>query len=368
MNRLALARTLAWSLLFGGWLGLGGLTRSLGPGGWATLAPLALWLLTAGCLAHALASRALPAWAVRAGLLAAGGLAALSLAKLGPLALWPLAVAWGGLLVLASRVVRLLRAPAATGSPLPAASVGAGIALLIVGDTGAISPGVLGAGLVAASALLALLMPAQPKATGRPGCRSGLFDCSLAWPAPAQWREPAQWPLLAAGMAMLPMMAAIGLMSEWCAGQTWASPRGIAALHLAAMLLPAWCVRLAPRWLMGRLAGTSAALLFGGALAGLGLPGAAGAMAAMMLQASAWGLVWGAWVMPDRQRQHVSPQGGLATSAGASALAVLMLGAGLGAAGPRAWWCISLLLATIAGLGWGRTAWHSWMETGFRAR
>ena len=111
LQRLCLARTVAWALLLGGWLVLGTLGRQQLPQSAGGQLPVALWLATlAGALALAGHWRA-SVLALRSGLLASGLAAALALA-------WPdrsaalllcAAVAWALLLVAASLVVRGLR-------------------------------------------------------------------------------------------------------------------------------------------------------------------------------------------------------------------------------------------------------------------
>lgn len=354
---LLAARTLAWALLIGGWLGLGALTQAHGPAGWAALAPIAAWLLLLGLATQALAQRALSRRALQIGLLLCG-LAAITLAAITPsgaVTLWLLVPVWAGLLALASRCVRALR-QAGTAPPRLAASLGALLALACAGDPFPLAahPQQVAAALAGAALLLLALSHRAPHTGLQSGCRAGLFDCALAWPSAAQWRDTARWPLWAGLLGMLPMMAALPLMSSWCATATGLAPQTLAGLHLAAMLLPAW----AWRWLPSQAAAPSCtALLVGAACATWANPGAVAVLAGMLLQAAAWGVAWGALL----QRQMTAPGatasaahrpgGGVGASAGLSAATVLALGALLGSAGPAAWQGVSLALAALASAG-----------------
>ena len=154
---------------------------------------------------------------------------------------------WAALTALASGVVRSLRlaqavAPgAADRRRQPGRAVrrpGAGRSRRSAGAGRA--PGAfVGAAAARAGAAAARDRRQRPRA---PGCRAGLFDCSLpAWPAGA-WRDTLQWPTLLAGLAMLPMMAALPLMAAWCRAQAVA-PQAMVLLHLAAMFGPALLLR-----------------------------------------------------------------------------------------------------------------------------
>lgn len=354
---LLAARTLAWALLIGGWLGLGALTQAHGPAGWAALAPLAAWLLLLGLASKALAERALSGRALRAGLLAcalaAAGIAASPAS--GAASLWLLVPVWAGLLALASRCVRALR-QAGTAPPTLAASLGAALALACAGDPFALAahPQRVAATL----ALLALLMVALGHRASRTGlhrgCRAGLFDCALAWPSAAQWRHTDHWPLWAGLLGMLPMMAALPLMSSWCATAAGVTPQALVGLHLAAMLLPAWAWRRLPPQAAPP---TCAALLLAAACATWASVGALAVLAGMLLQAAAWGVAWGALLLRQTPSAGTTasethrPGGGVGASASLSAATVLALGALLGAAGPAAWQGVSLALAVLAVAG-----------------
>ena len=257
LQRLCLARTVAWALLLGGWLVLGTLGRQQLPQSAGGQLPVALWLATlAGALALAGHWRA-SVLALRSGLLASGLAAALALA-------WPdrsaalllcAAVAWALLLVAASLVVRGLRRlqPGPAPTPTGPALAGAVLAWAVAGDLDALRHGVvpvvwaLGLAALALALLLPLRVPAgaaAPAAGARRGvgfgaCRAGLlFDCALPLLRPGRWRDLAAWPQAAAALAMLPMMASLPAMADWCGDLRWPAAAGT-ALHLGAMLLPA---------------------------------------------------------------------------------------------------------------------------------
>lgn len=354
---LLAARTLAWALLIGGWLGLGALTQAHGPAGWAALAPLAAWLLLLGLAARALAEQALSRRALHIGLLLCA-LAAASIAATAPsgaATLWLLVPVWAGLLALASRCVRALRQVGAA-PPRLAASLGALLALACAGDPFPLAahPQHVAAALALVALLLLALSHRAPHTGLQGGCRAGLFDCALAWPSAAQWRDTARWPLWAGLLGMLPMMAALPLMSSWCATATGLAPQALAGLHLAAMLLPAW----AWRWLPPKAAAPACtALLVGATCATWASPGAVAVLAGMLLQAAAWGVAWGALLRRQTPSHGTTaseahrPGGGVGASAGLSAATVLALGALLGVAGPAAWQGVSLALAALASAG-----------------
>lgn len=349
---LGTARTAAWTLLFGGWLVLGALALHHGPAGALLFAPLALWLGSVALAQRLLARHPPGPWALRALLLAAGTVAALGVAR----GWWMLAApAWGLLLVAASAVVRRWRGvlagaagpsrgPSTLPSPRGPALLAALLAAAVAGDprTGpalAVLPGVL-------ALLLAALVPSTTPAPARAGCRSGLFDCALGSPAWQAWRDPLARLHAVAALAMLPMMALLPWMAEACRsapdGATL-GPRTLVALHLLAMLLPAWWPRAVPAW-------SVAALLVGGGVVALVVPGGNGPMWAMALQAAAWGCVWREAVGAGANAA-VRGQGG----GSAGALAVLVLGAGVMAwpgSPPAAMGAVAAVLGLAAAAAW----------------
>jgi len=195
-------------------------------------------------------------------------------------------------------------------------------------------------------------VPLGPPAPARAGCRSGLFDCALGLPPWAARATPQGRLRAVAALAMLPMMALLPWMLEACRSEAglWAfGPRTAVALHLLAMLLPAWWPRAVP-------AAGVAGLLVAGGVCALVLPGGSGLMLGMALQAAAWGCVWRDAVVPG--------QGTVPRAHGAGgALAVLVLGAGLVAwPGPPA----TAMAAVAAALGLAAAwAWGSgWVGQG----
>lgn len=354
--RLACARALAWGLWLGAWLALGALGRWASPlaagGAW----PLALCLLGVGGGMSALSMLPLSARHLRGALPLLGltaGAAWFAVPRAGgPWALALAALAWGLLLVAASQAVRLLRqGQGPVPAPVLPAAVGAWAAWAVAGD----SPAQMGpAGPVAlclAAVALAALLPAAAGALRR--CRAGLFDCAWPVPAAAAWRDSAQWPMVAARLSMLPMMAALPWMGEWCAVAFQWSPGVDVALHLGAMLGPAVLLRsAAPAWLLRRPEPLVLALQLAGAGALAWQPGLGTLVGAGLSQALAWSL---AWSVPLYRRPMsgacVDPVHGgvlgLGRAAGAAA-GVLALGTVLAAQGPWAWMAIQMGLALLA--------------------
>ncbi len=315
--RLGLARSAAWALLVAGWVGLGRFGMVLAPDVLSGFALVALWLLLLGAAASVATSDLPQAWVRRFALLAcaAVGAAGLWLApRGGGLSLLLLALlAWAALTALASGVVRSLRQlqPMAPTPPVGAAALGALCATLALGDLADLQALAwrLGLLLAAASLLLAALQPPLPKAGAGRRCRAGLFDCSLpAWPAGA-WHDPRQWPLLLAGLAMLPMMAALPWMADWCRGAGFA-PQALVALHLAAMFLPALMLRQRlTQWSIRRLAAICTLCLAGGASWLLVSAAPWNLLGLALAHGTAWGLAWAGqlWAPERRGRAGASP-------------------------------------------------------------
>lgn len=347
--RLALARTLAWSLLIGGWLVLGEAGQQRLPLWAGGLVPLALWLAGIGALLVWLRGRRVPPRRVSCvGLLPCTAALAL-LAQPGAPSLLVAALAWSGLAVYASLVVKAMRRAASARPPAPLLPAAAGaLVAWVAASQGDVRIAAAAAGV--AALVLAWLMPRGVAAV--PACRAGLFDCSWPLPAPARWQRPADWPQQAAQLAMLPMMATLPAMAHWCRGDWGWSPSISALVHLAAMLLPALLLR---RWLVR--AGLPAArrviavlLLASGAVLWL-RPGLGGLMAATLLQAGAWSLAWASPMLQPTGTTpgaHRSPPGDAALQAASAAAAVLALGAALAAHGPDA---LRAVQAGLAALG-----------------
>jgi hypothetical protein len=359
---LGLVRTLAWALLFGGWIVLGTLGRQhLAP--WAAgQAPVALWLATIGALLALAARRPPTLRQLRATLVAAGLVLAFALATAGrggggP-ALALAAIAWGVLLVAVSLVVRALRLMQAGVPPAPLlpALAGAVLVWLASGDPGRLHDrlDVIALALAVAALTVAALVIARAPAYQPSGCRSGLFDCSLPMPSMAAWHRTGAWPMHAAALAMLPMMAALPVMAEWCgATPGWFADGTV--WHLGAMVVPALCLR---GWLQRadhqRVNAAVAALLLAGGVALLVWPGLNGLIAAALLHAMAWSLGWAA---PMVRREAVAAGAsrparvhGPATlaQAGLTAVAVLALGMAIEVAGLQALVAVHAALAVMA--------------------
>lgn len=315
--RLSLARALAWALLLAGWVGLGRFAVVLAPNLAMAFALVALWLLLLG----AAAALAVPGASGRLlrplALLACAGATAASLhaaPRGGALPALLLAlVGWAGLTALASGVVRRLRLaqPAPPGPPVGAASLGALGAAAALGDLGDLHALALRLGLLLVlSAALLVLLPWRSERQAQPSrCRAGLFDCSLpAWPAGA-WQEGRQWPTLLAGLAMLPMMASLPLMVDWCRADAIA-PQAVVALHLAAMFGPALLLRRQARsWSARRLAAVCALALAGGAVIVLWVAAPLNLIGLAVAHGAAWGLAWAGqlWAPERRSRAGASP-------------------------------------------------------------
>ncbi|MFN9772258.1 MAG: hypothetical protein ACK54X_06475 [Burkholderiales bacterium] len=351
--RLWLARAIAWSLLLGGWLALGALGHGAAlAGGWPGLA-LAAWLASMGVLIAAGTGIAIPMRTLDVGLVVAAAFAALSLAATNGASPLPLVAAgfgWATLLVLASRTVKVLRetAPRPTSAPIGPAIAGACIAWALAGepDTVADRTTAIGACLIACSLCLVALRPRR--ASPATACRAGLFDCALPLPHHG-WTTPRDWPMHAASLSMLPMMAALAPMAQICASEGLPAAH-VGALHLAAMLLPAWALQ-GP---LGRcprsvLAGFVATLLAaGGLLAILGTRHDA-LLAGMLVHAFAWSLAWaGPMLARDAPARPPPGRAGALGLAVASAALVAALAAAVSATGEPALRVAHAVLAAFA--------------------
>ncbi len=356
--RLTLGRACAWGLLVAGWVGIGSFALQFAPSTGAAFGLVALWLLALGvaaalgtggdirhgtralalCVGAALSAFGL-LWSLRG-----GGLPAVLLALLG----------WAALTALASGVVRSLRLArsAMPAPPIAAASLGALCAGLVLGDPGDL-PALATRLAIFVSVIAVVLVLLQVQIAERPsvpGCRAGLFDCSLpAWPTGA-WRDTLQWPTLLAGLAMLPMMAALPLMASWCRSQGIA-PQTLVLLHLAAMFGPALLLRQwIPRWSLRTLAIICTLLLAAGAAFAVWAAAPWDMLGLAVTHGAAWGVAWSGqlWAPERRGQQSASP---LRAAAG---YAVLTLTFGLvvdqmGATGVVA---VHAALGAAAVLGW----------------
>ncbi len=358
--RLQSARALAWALLLGGWVGLGGLAQTLAATPFGAFALLALGLLALGGWVDLIGRLHLPRWGLRALLLAAALLTARAITQAlqggGALALWPALLAWPLMVALASSAVRACRqaVPTRAGPPVGAAATGALLAWAGVGDITdmhTLGPRLV-VGVLAASVLLASLLPQRAGAgAGAAGaCRAGLFDCSLPRWSLAEWRVAERWPLLLAALVMLPMMCSLPLMVSLCRG-TAVSPPVVLGLHFAAMFGPALVVAQRPGF--ARVAsGLCAALLALGAAVLVWAPGLSAWWLLALAHGAAWSFAWAAQ-LTDRpgqaRRVHDAALGGAAVNA----ILVLALGAALAASGVAAlsaWHIVLGLAGALAGL------------------
>lgn len=356
--RLALARGCAWALLLAGWIGIGSLAFRFAPSLSVGFALIGLWLLALGAAAAVATRGGVHGWARVLALGVAAVVTALGLVwttRGGGVPALLLALAgWAALTALASGVVRSLRLAqsAAPAPPLAAAGLGALCAGLILGDPGDL-PALatrLAAFVGATAAILALLQHRIDDGRHRPGCRAGLFDCSLpAWPAGA-WRDLLQWPTLLAGLAMLPMMAALPLMAAWCRAQSVA-PQTMVLLHLAAMFGPALVLRRSiARWSLPTLSVACAGLLACGAALAMFAEAPLNLLGVAVTHGAAWGLAWGGqlWAPARRGQQGASP----VRAAAGYALLTLAFGIvvdGFGAGGVTA---VHTALGLVAAMAW----------------
>jgi len=328
--RLAATRACAWGLLVAGWVGIGSLAAVFAPSVASGFALVALWLLALGATASVATGGNLPAWARALALAASAAVTALALWSAAhggaAAALLPALLGWAALTALASGVVRSLRLTqrATPAPPVAAAAIGALAAGLVLGDV--VDVATLSwrlGGFVAAVALLLIALQRGAQLRPRaPGCRAGLFDCSLpAWPLGA-WRDAAQWPTLLAGLAMLPMMAALPWMAAWCRAHA-VPPQAMVLLHLAAMFVPVLLLRRTiAAWSPRRLSAVCAALLALGAAVVAWAAPPYDLLGLALAHGAAWGLAWGGqlWAPARRGEQGASP---LRAAAGYAVLTLL---------------------------------------------
>jgi hypothetical protein len=356
--RLTLARACAWGLLVAGWVGLGSFALQFAPTLSYGFALIALWLLALGAAAAVATRGGMHHW-MRALALCIG--ASITGAGLwftahggGLLGLLFALIGWAALTALASGVVRSLRLAqaAVAGPPIAAATLGALCAGLVLGDLGDLSA--LAARLIAfvgVAAVMLMLLQRRVDDSGRAArCRAGLFDCSLpAWPAGA-WHDTLQWPTLLAGLAMLPMMAALPLTAAWCRAEAIA-PQAMVLIHLAAMFGPALILRQSiAQWSVRTLSIVCTILLVSGAGLMAWVAAPLGLLGLTVAHGAAWGLAWSGqlWAPARRGRQGASP---LRAGAG---YAVLTLAFGLivEQAGARGLAAVHVALALAAALAW----------------
>jgi hypothetical protein len=355
--RLTLARACAWALLMAGWVAIGSFALLYAPTHAVGFALVALWLLGLGGAA-AVATRGLRRWTRAVALIAGAALTCASLWAIprggGMPALLLALLGWAALTALASGVVRGLRLGQrrAPRPPIAAAALGALSAGVALGDPGD-APGLATRLAVFVGAMALLLVALQSRIDERPrapGCRAGLFDCSLpAWPAGA-WRDPTHWPTLLAGLAMLPMMSALPLLAQWCRVES-VPPQAMVLLHLVAMFGPVLLLRGSiARWPLGTLAVVCALLLAAGALVALWAPRPVDLLGLAATHGAAWGLAWGGqlWAPARRGQQAASP---LPAAAG-YALLTLVFGLVVDMAGASGVAMVHAALGAVAVLAW----------------
>lgn len=363
-GRLFAARAAAWALLLAGWVGIGALGWPLAANVGQAFGLVASWLLVLGAVATIATRDGLSPTARRGVLLTCATVAVAALASVphggGLPALIVALLGWAALTAVASGVVRSLRQarPAPPWPPIGAAALGAVIAAAVLADPGDASA--LALRMIALAVCAALLLCGlQPSAAADPPgrrCRAGLFDCSLpAWPTGA-WRDLEQWPALLAGLVMLPMMASLPLMVDWCRSQPVA-PAAMVVLHLAAMFAPALLLRpLARSWSVWRLSIVcTASLVTGVVLAGV-LPAPANLFALTLAHGAAWGLAWVGqlWSPARRGTQGSSP---LRAAIGYAAL-TLLFGLAVDRFGMAAVVATHAVIALAACGAWLVSAWR----------
>jgi hypothetical protein len=152
--------------------------------------------------------------------------------------------------------------------------------------------------------------------------------------------DGASWLAFGARWTMLPMMAALAVSSDWCAGLGLSAGQGV-ALHLAAMLAPAIVLRgrTSPLWV--------AAFMLAGVLAVPLWPGVRGWMAMSLLHAVAWGIAWS----QQREALHMAGAHVPAWAMMAPALTVLALGVTIGEFGPRGLVAVHVVLGAVSLVG-----------------
>ena len=319
--RVQLARTLAWALLLGGWVGVGSLAQALSSGPLAAFGMIALWLLALGAFAALIGRMQLHRWALRGLLVCAALLSARAVFSAlhggGWAVLLPASLAWALAIALASSVVRACRlaVPEPVPSPVRAAAFGAVLAWWCVGDITdlhALGPRLM-LGMLAVSAVLAVLLP--QRSAGHGACRAGLFDCSLPNWSRTGWREPQRWPVLLASLVMLPMMCGLPWMVSLCRSDA-VSPQAVLAVHFAAMFLPALWIARRPSF-ERHAANACAALLALGALVLVTAPEASAWWGLALAHGAAWSVAWAAQLGDHGVRNpgHASPLVGAALNA-----------------------------------------------------
>lgn len=347
--RRFLAGGIAWALLFSGWLLLGSLGRWTGQSWAGESAPLAFWLFAFGCTAWLGRSTRLGGIRLRALLIGSGLVTVVGLygasANGTDTAVFIAAAGWGVLLAASAGVVRALRpAKESDAVPVAAAACGAVLAWALASDMPARpTPTIICGALLAAVALVMLV----PRGTVLHGVRPGFFGCALPARIGPSWHGPRNLALAAARWTMLPMMASLAPMADWCAAGAQRDPSQTVGMHLAAMLLPAlvWqSLRRGPP----SLPWVALPALLAGALY-LWAPDAW--MPAVLLQSASWSLAWTASMQRVTDPAPIPAPRHAWLQAAMPAACVWMLGVALQTYGPVALRIvlIGLASATVAG-------------------
>jgi hypothetical protein len=356
--RLMLARASAWALLVAGWIGIGSFALFIAPSASGGFALVALWLFALGAAAAVATRGGMRQAAQRTALCAAGAATAGGLWWLihggRSDALLLTLAGWAALTAIASGVVRSLRISqrAAPKPPIVPASLGAVGAAMFLGDISDLPAlGLRLMAFVTAVTIALFVLQARVSASAtRQGCRAGLFDCSLpSWPAGA-WRDIMQWPTLISGLVMLPTMAALPLMAEWCRVDAVA-PQTMVLWHLSAMFGPALILhRWIAQWSTRTLASACAALLALGAATALWAASPLNILGVSVAQGAAWGIAWCGqlWAPERRGRQGTSP---LYAAVG-YALLTLAFGVLVDEAGARGVVLMHAFFGIVAVLAW----------------
>jgi hypothetical protein len=155
---------------------------------------------------------------------------------------------------------------------------------------------------------------------------------------------------LLAGLAMLPMMAALPLMADWCRALAF-PPQAMVLLHLAAMFGPALLLRRSiAHWSLRTLSTVCAVLLILGAACAIWAAAPFDLLGLAVAHGAAWGLAWAGqlWAPARRGQQGASP---LRAAAG-YALLTLAFGLIVQQAGARGVADVHAALGIAAALAW----------------
>lgn len=342
--RPALPEALAWALTLAGWLGLTALGQWLAPFQSAAYGPLAAYLAVKGLAAYRLSRAPVPVVVPRY-LPAVFAILFLAVAVLVAVTRVPtLGVLAGMLWGLLNTVVVQAEAAGPSRAGRWGALAGALLGGLVLGDLSD------GRRILAALAILGLVVAGQAALTRTRRGLAGHLGCMFL---PAGGLGPERWPETAATLVMIPMMVALPAMAGLCASAALPVQAMVAA-HVLAMFLPAILIE-AVAGPLARVSWAAGLLMVLGALPlALGVPDAPyGALAVMLLQGAAWGLVWRA-------------AGGVPYAPGGLAMAVLpavlawAAGALARADGVAGFDAMHLALAGLAAAGLLWRAWNRW--------